>query len=150
MTPERREEIKADIISVLGDKENGFSISQVKKYLKRDDKLMNYFEEKGKSCVLVKLYEKYEEVELSLLVIWVYSVNHVVRCKEFMMELFPDFSILEKINLFVRIKLSSQYKLSQIFGKLNEYQERLNIEEYNVKQMSLEQIFLTFADENKD
>jgi hypothetical protein len=150
MSRERKDEIKSDIQNELGQDEEEFSISQVKKYLRKYEKLINYFEEKGKSCILVKLFEKYEGVELNLLVNWVYSVNHVIKCKELMMQFFPDFSILEKINLFVRIKLSSEYKLSQIFGKLNENQEMLNIDEYNVKQMSLEQIFLTFADENKD
>lgn len=126
------------------------SLSHVKKFLKTDPRLFEYFEEKGEECILVKVYKKYEMVQKSLLVVWVYSINHVIDFTNFMNKCFPEFSILEKINLFLRVKVSSAYRLSQIFGQLHENKGRLDIDEYNVKQMSLEQIFLGFANEQKE
>ena len=150
MSIETRNQIKDDIKDKIGEDEEEPSLSEVKRYLKTKPELLDYFEDKGENCILVKLYKKYEMIELNMLVVWVYSVNQIIKLQKFFRECFPDFSILEKLNLFVRVKLSSNYKLSQIFGELYKNQQNLNIDEYNVKQMSLEQIFLTFANQNKE
>lgn len=150
MTNEIKKRIEDDIHSSIGDEED-YTLSQVKTFLKPKHLLFEFFKKEGESNILVKLYAKFESIEKSFFINWVYATTQI-NCLELAVgQHFPDYSILENLNLFLRIKMSSSYKLSAIFGFLHEHKEKLNIDEYNVKQMSLEQIFLSFAEQrNKE
>jgi hypothetical protein len=149
MKPEQKSQIQKEISDIVGENIQELKKKDLINFLKGNPKLEKYYNDKGKDGILEKLFEKFGKIKLRMLEMWVYSTKHLIELNEFLNENFSEFEILEKINLFVRIKLNSKFKLSEIFGKLNTNQERLNIEEYNVKPMSLEQIFLTFADQKK-
>ena len=137
MTLEKKNEIKFDITQNIDEDSGEFGLNETKKYLRKYNDLYNYFEEKGENCILVKLFKKYEAIEINLLINWIYSVRKVLKLKEFMMANFPEYTILEKLNLFIRVKLSSNYKLSQIFGQLHQNQEALNIEAVSYTHLTL-------------
>ena len=147
MTNEIKKRIEEDIHSSIGN-EKDYSLTQVSTFLKSNQLLHNFFQKEGQNNILLKLYSKFEFIEKNFFINWVYATTQI-NCLELAVQKhFPDYSILENLNLFLRIKMSSIYKLSAIFGFLHEHKEKLNIDEYNVKQMSLEQIFLSFAKEN--
>lgn len=150
MPSEEKTKIENEIIEVVGEGVEMLKYKEVRKYLKTQPELKKHHDDMGDDSIIRKLFDKFDEVKLKMIVIWTYSIRHLIILKSYMSNNFPEYEILEKMNLFVRIKLPTKYKLSQIFGKLNQDQEHLEIEEYNVKQMSLEQIFLTFADQKKE
>lgn len=144
MSVEQRTNLETEINDEIKN-QTEYSINEIKRLLKKKPSLYRAFKEQGAENLLQKLYEKYEGVEKGFLINWMYVTYLTHLLKEAFVERFPNFSVIESINLFIRFKLSSQYKLSQIFAFLKDNKVNLSIDEYNVKQMSLEQIFLAFA-----
>lgn len=144
MSAEQKANLEKEIDDELQDQKE-YSLNEIKRLLKKKPSLYKAFKEEKEQNILKKLYEKYEGVEKGFLINWMYVTYLIHLLKQAFEQRFPKFSVIERLNLFIRLKLSSEYKLSEIFSFLKNNKEELSIDEYNVKQMSLEQIFLAFA-----
>ena len=56
--------------------------------------------------------------------------------------------VLERIQTFIRLNIKKNAKVSQLFDFFEKKKEELKIQQYTVKQASVEQIFNRFADNN--
>ncbi len=56
--------------------------------------------------------------------------------------------VLERIQTFVRLNIKKSAKVSQLFDFFENKKEELSIQQYTVKQASVEQIFNHFAENN--
>ena len=148
MTREQKKIQTEELNAAIKDQPE-YTISEIKKYLITKPELYAFFQKEGDNCSLVKLDKKYEGVEKGFIINWIHASEMLIRFEKHIKDAFPNYKVLENLNLFMRLSMSSNYKLSQIFGYLQKNRHMLNVEEYNVKQMSLEQIFLSFAEESK-
>lgn len=57
--------------------------------------------------------------------------------------------VLERIQTFIRLNIKKNAKVSQLFDFFEKKKEELNIQQYTVKQASVEQIFNRFANNNE-
>lgn len=60
-----------------------------------------------------------------------------------------EVALIESVNTFYRYKLEKNVKLSDLFGQLEPAYARLGISQYSVKQTTIEQIFINFADQRE-
>ena len=65
----------------------------------------------------------------------------------FMKERFGLAQLLENVNAFFRYKVPDGLKISQLFGELERNQQKLFLAQYSVKQATIEQIFINFANQ---
>lgn len=66
-------------------------------------------------------------------------------------KMFENVSLLERHDNYFRFKTSTNnLLLSDLFGKIEETKEELNIKEYSFAQTSLEQIFNYFASQQEE
>lgn len=61
------------------------------------------------------------------------------------MDRLGTFSIIEKYLSMTRFKLFAKIPLGEIFGEIEANKARLHLDQYSVKQASIEQIFNDFA-----
>ena len=65
---------------------------------------------------------------------------------KFVKNLFPRTEVFDDNQGYVHFQIpDEQAKLAQIFGRMEEAKNRFNVEDYSVHQTTLEQIFLTFT-----
>jgi ATP-binding cassette, subfamily A (ABC1), member 3 len=57
--------------------------------------------------------------------------------------------VIERIQTFIRLNIKKNAKVSQLFDFFEKKKEELSIQQYTVKQASVEQIFNRFADNNE-
>lgn len=55
--------------------------------------------------------------------------------------------MLESFQSYIRFKVEGGVKLYQLFGQMEGNKEGLDIAQYSIKQISIEQIFIKLADE---
>ena len=65
----------------------------------------------------------------------------------FMKERFGEVQLIENVNSFFRYKVPDGLKTSQLFGELERNQQKLFLAQYSVKQATIEQIFINFANQ---
>eukprot|EP01017_Pseudomicrothorax_dubius_P046657 TRINITY_DN8255_c0_g2_i3.p1 TRINITY_DN8255_c0_g2~~TRINITY_DN8255_c0_g2_i3.p1 ORF type:complete len:1028 (+),score=239.16 TRINITY_DN8255_c0_g2_i3:182-3265(+) len=63
----------------------------------------------------------------------------------FLQREFGEFILIEQIQTFLRFKIDSTMGLGKIFGQVEKNKQNLKIQQYSLKQTSIEQIFNMFA-----
>ena len=106
--------------------------------------LVNEISATGKGNFIFKQLEIKKSVEDNMLFEWIDIAIKIDKIKTFLNEKF-EWEVLETFQSYVRFKISEKAKLSQIFGEVEKQSKELNIDNYSVKQISLEQIFVKFA-----
>jgi len=56
-------------------------------------------------------------------------------------------TMLEYFQSFVRFKVEGDHKLHDLFGQMEENKVNLSIAQYSIKQISIEQIFISLANQ---
>lgn len=57
--------------------------------------------------------------------------------------------VLERIQTFIRLNIKKNVRVSQLFDFFEKRKNELNIQQYTIKQASVEQIFNHFAENNE-
>ena len=74
---------------------------------------------------------------------YVVSSNELV---EHLKTVFPDLEVFDDNQGYVHFRIpNDNAKLAEIFGRMEMAKEQYNVEDYSVHQTTLEQIFLTFT-----
>ena len=73
--------------------------------------------------------------------------TRVRQLESFLQQQFGQASLIESVNNFFRYKLPDSLRISKLFGELERNQERLKLAQYSVKQTTIEQIFINFANQ---
>jgi len=60
---------------------------------------------------------------------------------------FEEVSLLESFQSYIRFKVAGGVKLYQLFGNMESNKEELDIAQYSIKQISIEQIFISLANQ---
>jgi ATP-binding cassette subfamily A (ABC1) protein 3 len=76
-----------------------------------------------------------------------YMQHHCAKIQDFLTENFGNVSLLESFQSYFRYKIEGDQKLSALFGKMEQNREGLDVAQYSIKQISLEQIFLSLANQ---
>jgi ATP-binding cassette, subfamily A (ABC1), member 3 len=74
-------------------------------------------------------------------------LQRVLAIEQFMKSHFGDFQLVENVNSFYRYKLPDGLLISKLFGELERNQQKLFLAQYSVKQATIEQIFINFANQ---
>jgi len=88
------------------------------------------------------------KVMTSLLVEWVLIEKSGDQLKSFLRDNFGEVLTLEHFQSFYRFKASNNITIGDFFGLLERNKSQLKIQQYSIKQGSIEQIFNTFAAED--
>ena len=62
---------------------------------------------------------------------------------------FGSTEVLEKLQTFMRLKIKDRVKVGRLFDFFEKSKERLSIQQYTIKQATVEQIFNKFAGEGE-
>ncbi len=108
------------------------------------DELLINFDESVSGQTLRKELAKNGFVHAEEIIEWIYVTKKLHGIIKFLLSHF-DLEILENFRFYVRFSISANNKLSKIFDILESNQEELSIQNYSIKQISLEQIFMNFA-----
>ena len=68
---------------------------------------------------------------------------------KFLKDNFGEVEIIESLQSFFRYKIIENVKLSKLFGDIEKEKERLNLSQYSIRQTSIEQIFIGFAEKRE-
>ena len=101
----------------------------------------------GKGKYINIQLENKGHININLVTEWIDIMNKLKKIEETLEENFGT-EMLESFQSFARFKVGESAKLSEIFKLLEEEKDNLDIANYSVKQISLEQIFLNFAKDN--
>ena len=141
-------------------------LADVFKKLNCDD-LIRQISKKGTGSDIWKMYERKMDVELTVLQEFVYLQNHTKKITQFLINIFGSDAGIKKSNLsdgfmstgtrsvkileifqsFIRFKIEGDHKLHELFGEMEENKIILGIAQYSIKQISIEQIFISLADQ---
>lgn len=103
--------------------------------------------ETGKGASIFNSLQQNGKINSQVLVEWcVLSV--AARKVESMLQSRFQTSVIEELQNYIKFEVLGDTKLSEIFGFLEERKHEMFLEDYSVKQMSLEQIFIKFAKVN--
>ena len=58
--------------------------------------------------------------------------------------------IIEQLQTYVRFKIGEKASVGNMFDKMEENKTQLSIQQYSIKQASVEQIFNRFAEGNEE
>jgi ATP-binding cassette subfamily A (ABC1) protein 3 len=84
-------------------------------------------------------------VSIAELAAWVFKDTLFGNVQSFLMSLYSKVELVELHGLNIVVKISGQVKIGSLFKKLNENKTKLGIQDYQVTQTTLEQIFNRFA-----
>jgi ATP-binding cassette subfamily A (ABC1) protein 3 len=102
---------------------------------------------KGRGCEIFRMFENKQEVSLMIIAEFAYMQHHCAKIQDFLTETFGNVSLLESFQSYFRYKIEGDQKLSALFGKMEQNREGLDVAQYSIKQISLEQIFLSLANQ---
>ena len=129
----RREEVGVERFEMMGAE----VAQQDRTEVRKDGKCSTIFsvlEQRGKAAQNLVL----ENVIISI---------KVKSLESFLKSHFESFELIESVNTFFRYKLPEGQKISKLFGELERNQEALCLSQYSVKQTTIEQIFINFANQ---
>merc|ERR1712194_61882 len=109
--------------------------------------LLKEFTNKGKMSEIFRMFENQQEVSLMVIAEFVFMQQNCTKINGFLTENFGMVSLLEQFQSYFRYKIEGDAKLSALFGKMEQNKESLDIAQYSIKQISLEQIFLSLANQ---
>lgn len=82
-----------------------------------------------------------------VIVEYIYIKQQSTMIEKFLNDNFGNIKILEAFQSFFRFKTENNVKLSVMFGLLEENKDKLEIGQYSIKQTTIEQIFIGFANQ---
>jgi len=141
-----KEEINAAISKLdpqLHESISGPQALTVLQALKAEN-LRNEVSEEGAGSAIFSELKK-GKISTRLLVEWVLIEQCGNQLKEFFRQSFGEVSTIEHFQSFYRFKASNQITIGSFFGLLEKNKTGLKIQQYSIKQGSIEQIFNTFA-----
>jgi ATP-binding cassette subfamily A (ABC1) protein 3 len=97
-----------------------------------------------KGSAIFKRLELNRSFEGGLLVEWMLISQKLQKVQEHVIQRF-DAVLLETFQTYIRFKIPESNKLSEVFEYMDECKGQLEIATYSVRQISLEQIFIQFA-----
>lgn len=149
-TDEEIEIKKKDLFEKLGAEKNELNLDDLKIILEKFDKedLFLEIKHKGKGHFINLELEKRGVVKAELFIEWLDLNEKFSRIYTYLKDHFEGTELLESLQSFAKFKVPDTTKLSKIFKELETYQKILSIQNYSVKQISLEQIFVKFAETN--
>ena len=149
-TEEEIEIKKKEFQGLLENEKDEFSLEEIKKILEKldEDNLFLEIKHKGKGHFINLELEKRGVVKAELFIEWLNLNEKFVRIYTYLKDHFLGTELLESLQSFAKFKVPDSTRLSKIFKELETYQKILSIQNYSVKQISLEQIFVKFAETN--
>ena len=140
------DQMKGRVVSELGIEKDVFDGEEIGNILDMFGKgdMKGEISASGKGNFIYKQLEMKKVVDNNMLFEWIDIAIKLDKINAFLNEKF-ECEILETFQSYVRFKISEKAKLSQIFGEVEKKTKELNIDNYSVKQISLEQIFVKFA-----
>ena len=99
---------------------------------------------KSGSAILQRL-ETVEKVENKLFIEWVEIQKRMMAIRSSLSSKF-DCKFVESYQTYIKINITDQHPLSEVFGFMEENSEKLFIASFAVRGISLEQIFINFGD----
>jgi len=127
----------------------------------------------GSGSDIWKMYERGAEVDYSVILEFVFLQSATKNISKFLEDIFGEgknqsnqssnpqdslptekqnntansVKLLEYFQSFVRFKVEGDHKLHDLFGQMEENKANLCIAQYSIKQISIEQIFISLADQ---
>ena len=142
-------EIKKMIAEKLGSYPEDTSSSKLSALLEAMDSsdLAKEISEKGKGSKIYSLISQEESISTKMIIEWAIFYQAARKVEAHLQKNF-ELSIIEEFGSYLKIEVMGEQKLSKIFGIIEASKQELSIEDYSVRQMSLEQIFIKFAKKN--
>lgn len=101
----------------------------------------------GKCSTIFNMIEQKGKVNQNLVLESVIISTKVKSLEAFLKNHFQSFELIESVNTFFRYKLPEGQRISKLFGELERNQVSLCLSQYSVKQTTIEQIFINFANQ---
>lgn len=110
------------------------------------DSLYNEITNTGRGSSIRRTLDSIKILDLTLLIDWILLQNRLINVEN---ELKVKFNVTteECFQSYIKFKISNQYRLSEIFLFLESIKGNYRISTFVVKQVSLEQIFISLANE---
>jgi len=96
--------------------------------------------------------EIYRKISFNKILYWVFYLNNFFKIVKVILDLFPEVYCYDYSdnNFFISIKKESGKSIGQLYGLIEDNRKNYNIEQYDLKLTSLEQIFNKFAREKEN
>jgi len=143
-----REEVQAVIQRLGANNKETLVNSEALQVLQsmQAEHLRKEVKEEGAGSVIFSELKK-GKISTRLLVEWIMIEKSGEKLKEFFRQAFGQISVIEHFQSFYRFKASNQITIGSFFGLLEKNKSQLKIQQYSIKQGSIEQIFNNFAAE---
>jgi len=99
----------------------------------------------GNGAAIQLSLNKNNECQVDSLAEYVFLESRGVKLQKFLKEQFGLCSVIEHFQSFYKFKVHDNHKLSKMFGIIEQQKDELCINQYSIKQASLEQIFNAFS-----
>ena len=100
---------------------------------------------------ILKEIEIYRKISFDKILYWIFYINNFFKIVNFILDLFPEVYCYDYSdnNFFISIKKEPGKSIGQLYGLIEDNKKECNIEQYDLKLTSLEQIFNKFAGEKE-
>jgi ATP-binding cassette subfamily A (ABC1) protein 3 len=117
-------------------------------------KLHKYYNQIQKDKFGGKILEEFEiygKMNFNKILIWIYYLNNFFGIVSIILDFFPEVFCVDYSdnNFIISIKKEVDKSIGFLFGLIEDNKEKYNIEQYDLKLTSLEQIFNKFAREKE-
>jgi len=144
-----KEEVDSLIATKLGAQYQGLldetQVNVVLRTLNAVELREEISEEGTGSAIYSEMKNSDGKISSSLLVDWIMIEKYGEQLMGFFEENFGEVNIIEHFQSFYRFKASNNITIGNFFGLLEKHKSSLRIQQYSIKQGSIEQIFNTFA-----
>jgi ATP-binding cassette subfamily A (ABC1) protein 3 len=93
----------------------------------------------------LRIPDESTSVSIAELTAWMYKDTVFGNVQSFLMSMYPSLELVELHGLNIVVKINGNVKIGKLFKNLNTNKARLGIQDYQVTQTTLEQIFNRFA-----
>ena len=118
-------------------------------------KLNKYYDQIQKDKLGGKILEEFEiygKMNFNKILLWIYYLNHFFNIVNIILDFFPEVFCIDYSdnNYVITIKKEEDKSIGFLFGLIEDNKHKYNIEQYDLKLTSLEQIFNKFAREKEN
>jgi len=148
----KKEEVDSVIDGLEAQYQGDINESQVDAVLEKldaDGALKKEIKGEGTGSAIYYDLQKKKKISARLLIEWIMIEKCGLNLQNFFRENFGEISIIEHFESFYRFKAPNQMTVGNFFGLLENNKSQLNIQQYSIKQGSIEQIFNHFAAEEE-
>jgi hypothetical protein len=95
--------------------------------------------------------EIYGKISFNKILYWVFYINNFFKIVKVILDIFPEVYCYDYSdnNFFISIKKEPGKSIGQLYGLIEDNRKNYNIDQYDLKLTSLEQIFNKFAREKE-